>query len=66
MITNIPSASSPFTAGLNRLSRHELPKQLDRIGAKGASNRDEFHDIDAALAAFIFGNKGLRSAKFFG
>ena len=35
--------------------------QLERIRAQGAGDRDEFHDIEPALAAFIFGDKGLRS-----
>jgi hypothetical protein len=49
-----------------RLSRHKIPKQLDRIGAKRAGNRNKLDDVNTALAAFVFGNERLRPTKFFG
>jgi hypothetical protein len=57
-------ASHSFAAGFRRFSRHEIPKQLDWIGAKGAGNGNKFDDINAALAAFVLGNKRLRPAEF--
>ncbi len=33
--------------------------QPDRVGAKGAHNRNEFNDIQAPLADLVFGNEGL-------
>jgi hypothetical protein len=34
--------------------------QLQRIHAKRAGDRDEFHDVEPTLTAFVLGNKGLR------
>lgn len=51
-------------AGPGRLSRHEIPKQLDGISAQRAGNRDKLDDVDAPLATLILGDKGLGPAKF--
>jgi hypothetical protein len=59
-------AGRPLAASLGRFSRHEIPKQLDWISVKGAGNRNKFNDVNAALAAFVFGDKRLRPAKLFG
>ena len=55
---------APLSASFRGLSLHKVPKQLHGIGAQGAGNRNKFDDVDAALAAFVFGNKRLRSAEF--
>src|ERR1700726_3190396 len=34
--------------------------QLEWVRAEGAGDRDEFHDVEPALAALVFGDKGLR------
>jgi hypothetical protein len=59
-------AGRPLAANLGRCSRHEISKQLDWISIKSAGNRNKFNDINTPLAAFVFGNKRLRPAKFFG
>ncbi len=59
-------AGSPLAASLSGVSGHEFPKQLDRIGAECTSNRNKFDDVDAPLASFILGDKGLWPAKLLG
>ena len=49
-----------------RFSGGKIPKQLDGIGTKSPDNCNKFNDINAALAAFVFGNKRLRPAEFLG
>jgi hypothetical protein len=39
---------------------HKGRHQLERVRPKGPGDNDEFHDIKPALAAFVFGDKGLR------
>ncbi len=38
----------------------QCPQNFHRIGPDGHGNVQEFDDIDAALAAFVFGEEGLR------
>lgn len=52
-----PLAFRSFAAGLCGLSRHEIPKQLHGISAKGLRNRNKFNDVDPAFATFIFRDK---------
>jgi len=40
-----------------RLSRQEITKQLQRIGAQRARNCYEFNHVNPALAALVFGDK---------
>jgi hypothetical protein len=42
-----------------RLSDYQIPQQLEGIGTNGAHNRHELDHVDAALAALVFGDKGL-------
>ncbi|MEH2565653.1 hypothetical protein V1289_005280 [Bradyrhizobium sp. AZCC 2289] len=46
-----------FEADLGGLSCHKIPEQLDRISIQRAGNCNKFNDINATLAAFVFGNK---------
>jgi hypothetical protein len=62
---NRPLASRSSAVGFSGLSLYEIPKQLDWIGAKGASNRDKFDDVNAPLTSLILGDEGLRAAKLF-
>ena len=39
-------------------------EQLYRVCVKCAADGDKFHDVDPSLAAFVFGDKGLRLAEF--
>jgi hypothetical protein len=57
---------SAISTAFRRLSSNEFPKQLDRIGPQGAGNRDKFNDVDAALAALVFGYERLGPAQFLG
>ena len=49
-----------------RFTRHEIPKQFYGIGAKRAGNGDEFDDVEAPLAALIFGDERLRLTELLG
>jgi hypothetical protein len=46
--------------GFALAAAQKVRHQVERIRAQGAGDHDEFHDIEPALAAFIFGDKGLR------
>ena len=47
-------------------SANERAQDLNRIGAHCFGNRDKLDDVDAALATFVFGYKGLRSFQALG
>lgn len=49
----------------DRLFGQKLLEQPDRVGVHGPGDGDKFHEIDAALAALVFGDKGLRLAELF-
>jgi hypothetical protein len=44
-----------------RLSGHKIAQQLDGIGPNGPHDSNELDDINPALAALVFGDKGLRT-----
>lgn len=51
---------------LAALAAQKLPEQLGGVGAKRFGDGDELDDIEPSFATLIFGNKGLRLAKFLG
>ena len=57
--------SAPERAVLSQ-SANERAQDLNRIGADCFGNRDKLNDVDAALATFVFGYKGLRSFQALG
>jgi len=58
--------SRTFPRRLGRLLRQKFPEEFQRIGVHGAHDADELHDVNPALATFVFGNKGLRLSELFG
>jgi hypothetical protein len=44
---------------------HEIPEELDRIGAERTCNGNKFDDIKAPFATLIFGDEGLRTIEPF-
>lgn len=44
----------------------ELPKQLDGIGIERLGHRYKFEHFEAAFAAFVLGDEGLRPAEAVG
>jgi hypothetical protein len=60
-----PGLGHSFRGGLLRTWRfaatcHKGRHQPERVRPKGAGDNNEFHDIEPALAALVFGYKGLR------
>jgi hypothetical protein len=55
-----------LSPGLDGLSCQKVPKQLQGIRIQRAGYRNKLDDVDAALTAFVFGNKRLRPAQLFG
>jgi hypothetical protein len=53
-----------FSPGLlARFGRHKFPEQLHRVGIQGTRNGDKFYEVNAPLAALVFGNERLGLSK---
>lgn len=65
-VGQLSAKSAALGPGFGWLSGNEFPKQPDRIGPQGAGNRDKLNDVDAALAALVFGYEGLGPAQLLG
>ena len=55
-MSGVPPDVWGFALGAAQQDRH----QLERAHIQSAGDGDEFHDVELAFAAFVFGDKRLR------